>query len=156
MANALHSALEAGDALACRGLWSRFKPHLPQPSEADAEAVMHIARTASNGVSLPKRLYSHAWLTERAMRSQLPEDLRPPSEKKGPNVIAAAVGVSVNTRKRSVELRAIAKEAEAAMAKVGGEMTLFGVTDQARISAEMWRAYDEVYNRHLRRVYGVA
>lgn len=89
------AALEAGDVRQCRRMWSAFMPHLPQPE--NAEAAMHMARTAAATVSLKARAWSHRWLTERGLPSQLPDKLKPSAERLYPRVVEG-VGISVNAR----------------------------------------------------------
>lgn len=82
--------LEAGDFKGLRAAWRRLAPHLDQPrNDEAAEITMHMARTASKSMSLPKRLYSHSWLLERELPSQMT-----------PVVYAEGVGVSVNFRNK--------------------------------------------------------
>lgn len=91
-------ALEDGDVAVLRRAWSDFFSHLPQPkTDAEAEIVMHHARTQAVSVAFAKRAYSHRWLTERGLPSGLPDDLRPKAERMYPRVVDA-VGISVNAR----------------------------------------------------------
>jgi hypothetical protein len=91
------AALEAGDVRLCRKMWAAFMPHLPQPSAEDAEKAMHMARTSSETVSFKARAWSHRWLSERGLPSQLPDRLKPSAERLYPR-IAEGVGISVNCR----------------------------------------------------------
>lgn len=91
------AALEAGDVRLCRKMWASFMPHLPQPSPENAEAAMHMARTACETVSFKARAWSHRWLGERGLPSQLPDRLKPSAERLYPRV-AEGVGISVNCR----------------------------------------------------------
>ncbi len=96
-AAAFRSLLEAGDVDALRVAWASAAPHLPQPESRDqAEIVMHMSRTSSDNIELKKRAYSHAWLIERSLPSQLPDQLKPAAERMYPRV-ASAVGISLNT-----------------------------------------------------------
>lgn len=91
-------ALEAGRVELVRSLWSLAFPQLPQPrSYEEAEIAMHAARTAAESISLRARAYSHRWLTERDLPSQLPDHLKPSAERLYP-ATAAAVGISLNTK----------------------------------------------------------
>lgn len=93
---AFRQLMEDGDVAGLRAAWGKISPHLPQPgSHEQAEIVMHAARTAAETVSFPKRAYSHRWLTERELPSQLPDRLKPSAERLYPR-IAEAVGISVN------------------------------------------------------------
>lgn len=93
MASDWQLLLERGDPKALRAAWKRAAPHLPQPaSDAEAEVTMHMARTASILMPMKLRHYSHAWLLERNLPSQLPPKDQP--------VVADAVGISVNFRSK--------------------------------------------------------
>ena len=90
--------LEAGDIDGLRAHWHAVMPGMPQPeSREQAEIAMHMARTAAESVEIEKRAYSHRWLIERDLPSQLPDRLRKSAERMYP-VIKTAVGISVNTR----------------------------------------------------------
>jgi len=81
--------LEDGDAGGLWRAWGRVAPHLPQPkSLEDAEITMHMARTATRSIPVSAQLYSHRWLTERGLPSQLPGDMLPK--------IVEAVGIAVS------------------------------------------------------------
>ena len=86
--------LEAGDVAGLTAHWAQAMPHLPQPSREQAEIVMHMTRTATESLSLAARAYSHAWLTERLIPSQLPDHLKPAAEQLHPKVVGA-VGIAV-------------------------------------------------------------
>lgn len=89
--------LEAGDIDGLRDAWATVMPGLPQPETyMKAEIAMHMARTACEGVTVRSRVYSHCWLEERALPSQLPDRMKPAAERLYPRV-AEAVGISVNT-----------------------------------------------------------
>lgn len=71
---------------------------MPAPETVEqAEIVMHMARTQAESLPLRARAYSHCWLTERALPSQLPDALKPSAERLYP-VVVDAVGISVNTK----------------------------------------------------------
>jgi hypothetical protein len=89
-----HAALEKGDVSECRRIAAILFPHLPQG--ADAEASMHMARTQIPTISFKARAYSHRWLTERGLPSQLPDELKPRAERLYP-VVAEAVFLSANS-----------------------------------------------------------
>lgn len=88
-------ALEDGDVATLRRIWGGLSPHLPQPTQEQAEASMHAARTQAESVSVAKRCYSHRWLEERNLPSQLPDRLKPEADRLYPR-IADSVGISVN------------------------------------------------------------
>ena len=95
--SAANSVLIAGDADAFMRLFNAALPHLPRfNTPAEAEAALHMARTAARTVPLGSRLYSHKWLTERGYRSLLPNDLLPKPEMVEP-VIIASVGICVKS-----------------------------------------------------------
>lgn len=81
-----------------RSLWSEVFPHLP-PVKDDTEALVaiHLARTASDRTATEKRLYSHDWLIERGLPSQLPNELKRSSERVIPRTVTA-VGLAVKAR----------------------------------------------------------
>ncbi len=97
-ASAFRALLEAGDVERLRTHWRHAAPHLPQPDTYDkAEIIMHMTRTSSVSVGPRYRFYSHRWLTERDLPSQLPDNLKPSAERMYP-VSVEGVGISLNTR----------------------------------------------------------
>ena len=138
LSSEFQAALIDGNAKLCGELWAHQFPNMPRPvSLGEREATMHVARTAADSVPLAKRLYSHAWLEERAMRSSLPDELRP--EPTGP-VIVPSVGISVNTSSKSADRIEEAKYIEGVMAAAAEDAMLSGITDPARVSRIMWDA----------------
>jgi hypothetical protein len=108
-----HAALESGDVQLVRRASARLFPHLPQPaSDEEAETSMHMARTQMPDVTFKARAWSHRWLTERGLPSQLPDELKPKAERMYP-VIADAVFVSANSN--SPALKPVAKLVQGAM-----------------------------------------
>lgn len=100
---AFKRALEEGDFKLLRKLHAEAMPHLPAPkSDADAETTMHVARTLAAWLPLKLRAYSHRWLDERGLPSQLPDELRPKAERLYPKVVSA-VGISVNVMSESLQ-----------------------------------------------------
>jgi hypothetical protein len=91
-------ALENLDIGLARKMWAHVMPHLPQP-QSDGEALigMHMARTAAKSITFTGRAYSHAWLVERGLPSQLPDRLRPRAERLCPRTVPA-VGIAVQHR----------------------------------------------------------
>jgi hypothetical protein len=107
------AALESGDVQLVRRISAQLFPHLPQPAtDEDAETQMHMARTQMPEVSFRARAWSHRWLTERSLPSQLPDELKPKAERLYP-VVVEAVFVSANSN--SAALRPVAKLVQAAM-----------------------------------------
>lgn len=97
-AQQFRDALERGDVDELLGLSSVVMPHLPQIRSRDvAEIVMHRARTGAESVSLRARAYSHAWLLERRLDSDLPDRLKPAAERLYPT-IKEAVGYGFKIR----------------------------------------------------------
>lgn len=94
---AFRNLLEAGDAAACRRAWAQVAPHLPQPKDdAQADVLMHHARTGAESVEFAKRAWSHRWLTERSLPSGMPDALRPSAERMYPHVVEG-VGIACKT-----------------------------------------------------------
>jgi hypothetical protein len=107
------AALESGDVRLVRRASARMFPHMPQPKTVeDAEVSMHMARTQMAEISFRARAWSHAWLRERGLPSQLPDELRPKAERVYP-VVVSAVFVSANSN--SPALKPVAKLVQAAM-----------------------------------------
>jgi hypothetical protein len=103
MNGAFKRALEEGDFRQLRRLHAEALKHLPPiKSDAEAEITLHIARTASAWLELKKRAWSHRWLVERGLPSQLPDDLRPRAERICPKIVQA-VGISLNVRNPLLE-----------------------------------------------------
>lgn len=91
------------DIAAMRRLWRHVSPHLPQPkTDEQTLAALHLARTQARSMPLKLRAYSHRWLIERGMPSQLPDRLRPTAERLYP-VVAEAVGISLNARSELIK-----------------------------------------------------
>lgn len=90
-------ALETGDVALLQRIHPILFPHVPAaPSREAAEIQLHMARTQAEWLPLKPRAYSHRWLTERELPSQLPDPLKPSAERLYP-VIAPGVLVSANT-----------------------------------------------------------
>jgi len=93
------------DVEAAQRLWHHMAPHMSQPkSSEETLAVLHMARTALDAAAFKDRAYSHAWLAERALPSQLPDRLKPRAERLYPHIVTAAA-YSINYK--SVFLRPI-------------------------------------------------
>lgn len=108
---------------------------------------MHMARTAADSVNLRYRAWSHRWLTERALRSLLPERLRPQAERMYPTV-AEGVGISINTTNDYIRPALI--EARGAMEYAVEDCYANGDTDPGLIKKRMREAKD----RTLRSLFG--
>ncbi len=126
---------------------------MPQPESHDeAEVIMHQARTAADSVPMQKRIYSHAWLDERGLPSQLPDGMKPPRERRGPPVIFSAALIGVGTLSSSTGRREEAKAMERAMADAVGDMITSGITDRERIARRMWKARDAFIHQRMRKL----
>lgn len=126
--------LEDGDVDGLWQAWGRVAPHLPQPkSREQAEITMHIARTAAASIPESARLYSHRWLTERSLPSQLPGDMLPR--------IVEAVGISVNFR--SSYLQPAATEVRTAMENAVLDRFAMGDNNPLVVQAAMAEARDK-------------
>jgi hypothetical protein len=150
LASQFRQALQDGDLVALRGVWATAMPHLPQPADdADAEAVMHRARTEAECVTLRGRAWSHRWLTERGLPSGLPDELKPRAERIRPRVIEA-VGVSLNFR---ADWMAPAKPIVTKVVTDAIEDAYAGsaAPDPAKLRTRM----DEVRAAEMRRLFGL-
>ena len=87
-------ALVAGDFRKLRRISEIAEPHLPRLTDEQAEETMHRARTAADSVPFRTRAYSHHWLAERGIESDLPDHLRPKAEHIFPT-IQLGVGIAV-------------------------------------------------------------
>src|SRR5262245_50486659 len=86
------------DTVQATRLWKHVAPNLPQPeSHAEALATLHLARTGARSVPFRHRAYSHSWLKERGLPSNLPDRLRPRAERMYPRIVEA-VGFAPNFR----------------------------------------------------------
>jgi hypothetical protein len=139
----IRALLEAGDVEGLREAWKRAALHLPQPkSYADAEIMMHHARTLAETVGLQHRRYSHQWLIERMLPSGLPAELVP--------TIAEAVGISVNFH--SSHLKPAALEVRGAMERAVLDRFAMGDKSPAIVQQAMTEARD----RTMRALFGRA
>lgn len=140
--------LESGDFRQLRRVASRLMPHLPPPaSDAEAEQVMHIARTGSVMVSFDRRAWSHRWLTERGLPSALPDDLKPKAERLCPIVHE---GVGFAYAPTSALLRPAADEIAGDVHAAIRDCYANGDTDPAVVRGRML----EVKEASKRRLFG--
>ena len=139
--------LEAGDVEGCRKAWHHAQPRMPQPETAEeAEMVMHLTRSGTSAVSFAARAYSHAWLTERGLPSQLPDDLKPKAEQMHPRVVEM-IGVAVMSS--SDAMKPVAKEVEKAMVDAVAICQHDGVKDPELVQAVMQDAKDRTLKKLL-------
>jgi hypothetical protein len=91
-------ALERLDIPLVRKIAAHVMPQYPvSQDDADALVSAHMARTGIPQIRFRLRAYSHAWLLERGLPSQLPDNLRPRAERIYP-VSVPAVGIAVKNR----------------------------------------------------------
>jgi hypothetical protein len=140
-------ALETLDVELARKIWAHAKPGMPQP-RTDAEALMalHVARTAASSVTFRARAYSHAWLAERGLPSQLPDELKPKAERLYPRIVDA-VGIAV--RAISEEHKPIARMIERAMSDAVADCYANGDRDPQIVKARMREARANVSRKVL-------
>jgi hypothetical protein len=139
--------LEAGDVDALRGAWAKIAPHLPQPETREkAEIVMHMARTSLKTLPLRRRAWSHRWLAERDLPSQLPDELRPRAERMYP-IVAEGVGISVNTK--NPLLQPLVGHVRKSMEDAVSECYADKRTDPVFVTARMTEARERTYETLL-------
>lgn len=105
-------ALEQLDMPLLRKIWAHAMPHLPQSlTDDEALVVAHMTRTSTRSIRFRHRAYSHAWLVERRLPSQLPDRLRSKAERMYP-MIVDGVGIAVaNSTPVSLAIRRSMEEA---------------------------------------------
>ncbi len=133
-------ALIDGDAMLCWKIMTEVQPHIKIKSLAEAEAVMHRARTELVFVPFRARAYSHAWLCERNLPSALPDELRPKAERLYPRV-AQIVGIAVKMPKL---LHEVAQEVESSMSSAVSGLAADGadLSDRPLVHGQMFAARD--------------
>lgn len=142
-ASDLRLILEKGDYRALRRFHSELLPHVPAPqSDQDAEVSLHMARTQAEWLSERARCYSHAWLVERGMPSQLPDSLKPQAERLYPR-IAEAVFVSVNSN--SPLIKPIVPLVQQAMCDAVEDCFANGDRDPALVRGRMQEAREKTF-----------
>jgi hypothetical protein len=88
-------ALVDGDVGLVRKIWAHVFPNWPQPkTDEETLVTLHVARTAMDSIEFRHRAYSHCWLTERSIPSQLPDPLKPRAERLYPRVVDG-VGIAI-------------------------------------------------------------
>jgi hypothetical protein len=123
------------DVVGMCDLWFHVAPHLHQPrNNEEALITLHIARTESRSISVRLRCYSHAWLSERGLPSNLPDWLKPKAARLYPHEVKA-VGVAVKAM--SAASAPLARAVEKAMSDAVLECYADGVTDPNIIKARM-------------------
>jgi hypothetical protein len=92
------------DVTGMRKLWHHIAPRAPAPAtDAEALMVLHHARTRAATIPLKLRAYSHYWLIERGLRSDLPDKYKAQAAREYP-WIADSVGIAVSSRWQEVKL----------------------------------------------------
>ena len=94
--------LEAVDVNGMRRLWDKVRPQFPLHDDAGMTIAIHLSRTQCEAVQFKLRAYSHAWLCERGLPSQLPDNLKPKAQRLYP-IIASAVGIAVLSKYPTVK-----------------------------------------------------
>lgn len=89
--------LEDADVAGMRVLWSKVGSGYPQHDAAGTLIAIHMARTACEALRFNYRGYSHKWLVERGLPSQLPDVLKPKAERLYP-VTKPCVGIAVGSK----------------------------------------------------------
>jgi hypothetical protein len=146
-AAAFREVLEQGDFRRLRQLHASVMPHLPAPkSDEEAEVALHMARTQAAWMGDRPRCYSHAWLIERSLPSQLPDELKPTAERLYPRIVDA-VFISANTN--SPLLKPVAKLAQAAMSDAVEDCYANGDKDPAIVRAQMEDARKRTFSTLL-------
>lgn len=141
-------ALMDGDVRLLRRIWASVFPGHPQPeSAAEAETTLHIARTAAESIPLKLRAYSHRWLLERNLPSQLPDELKPKAEQLCPRV-AEAVGIAMSTGKDW--LKPALPLVRRAMEQTVEDMFANGDRDPGLVKSRMLAARDD----EMKRLFG--
>lgn len=131
--------LEDLDVEGARKIWAEIAPGMPQPESADAALVtLHLARTTAESVPFRLRAYSHRWLTDAGLPSNLPDHLRPEAERVYPKVVPA-VGISVTAR--DPEMEPLARMIESAMSAAVSEVHADGkILDTELVRSRMVQA----------------
>lgn len=140
-AQSFRQLLEAGDVDGLRKAWLELSPNMPQPETREkAEIVMHMTRTSTQSLPLRPRAYSHRWLQERMLPSQLPDELKPSAERLYP-VIAEGVGIALGFR--SKWMRPAIGEVRGAMEYAVEDAYADGRREPAFVKSRMMAAKDK-------------
>jgi len=145
VSTALRQCLDNGDVGRLLSIWAEVCPHLPQPENWEkANIAFHQARTAAKTINPNKRQYSHVWLKERGLKSDLPDELKTKAEQLGRPVLVDGVGVSVNVLSPSVERQERGASIQDAMECVVSEMYADGDTDPLIVKPRMMEARERI------------
>ena len=100
---ALRQCLIDLDVSGVRALARETWPLVPQPKGDEGFTVgIHQMRTREQTVPPKYRYYSHCWLTERGLPSQLPDRLKQSAERMYPKVVDS-VGVAVRSKVQEIK-----------------------------------------------------
>jgi hypothetical protein len=146
-ADEFRAALTACNVREVDRLFRLIHPHLPPPSSLEAtETAMHTTRSAADWLPDRARCYSHSWLVERDLPSQLPDHLKPMAERLYPR-IAEGVFVSINTN--SPLLKPAAAEVQKAVCDVVEDCYANGDTDPVLVRSRILDARASTFKRLL-------
>jgi hypothetical protein len=144
--------LEELDVKGIQKLWKHVQPNLPQPkNDRDALIALHMARTATESVPFKLRAYSHRFLVDGGLPSQLPDILKPKAERLYP-VVFESVGISVNAR--SELLKPIVPHVRGAMELAVLEAYADGERNPTFVKARMMEARQKEIKRLLGKLSG--
>lgn len=131
------------DVKKARRVWNAtFPDSIPPGDDKTMLATLHMARTTAESLPLKYRAWSHCWLKDNGLPSQLPDHLKPSAERMYPREVSS-VGVAVMSSLGIKNERA--KHIEKAMSDAVAECYADGVTDvdviknrmkEARVKAE--------------------
>lgn len=128
-----------------RRLQAALYPHLPCPkTDSDAEIALHMARTQTNALEFRLRAWSHRWLIERSLPSQMPDHLKPQAERMYPRVVAA---VGIGVKAGHPDRAPLAEAIQGAMSNAVLEMFADGIRDSVRVTARMQEARRRILRR---------
>ena len=128
-----------------RALFAATAPYMTQPeTDEQAEISLHMARTQTASLGFSLRAYSHRWLVERSLPSQLPDFLRSSVDRMYPQVVET-VGISVMASRP--ERQEHAAHVRTSMENVVLEMFADGVRDPVRVSVRMGEARTRAMKR---------
>ena len=154
----MHSAffrqcLQDIDVAGIRKVWAHISPHLPQPeTDDDALIALHMARTQSDAMTLKERAYSHRWLSDIGMPSQLPDNLKPSAERIYPKVVEA-VGIANANMQKDDGLRPLREAVQKGMMDAVEDCFANNDRDPALVTKRMFEARSTVRKQMLGRLF---
>lgn len=130
------------DIQGIRKIWAHVSPNMPSPETDEAALIcIHMTRTATERLPFRFRAYSHSWLTERAMRSLLPDELKPRAERMYQRIVSA-VGICVaglGNKKTDYHHYVSTK-----LCELVADMYADGIEDPVIVSARMKELHDRL------------